>query len=179
MKKGFSSKKYARGLLEQAKEPKNFEEVAKAAELVIKLFSENPQILKILSNPIIPLGERQALIDKISPSLSLPLTLQKFLKALLGENALKGLKMIYDNYLKLMDEHLGRARAEVISARELTSKELEEIKGSLSRFIGKDVLINTKVDPEILGGVISKIGSTIIDGSIKTRLKVIAEELSG
>jgi len=84
---------------------------------------------------------------------------------------------INDFYQKLADELKGIARASVISATELSSDAVEKIRDSLSRMTGKEVKLEVEKDTSLIGGIVTKIGDLVLDGSIKTQLLNMRESL--
>ncbi len=78
-----------------------------------------------------------------------------------------------------MDEGRGIVGAEVTSARELPDAERKEFEKTLEKLTGKDVQITFVVDPEIIGGAVTRIGSNVYDGSVKTKLETLRQELIG
>jgi len=84
---------------------------------------------------------------------------------------------ISDFYQKLVDELKGVARASLISATELTSETIEKIRKSLSKKTGKDIVLEVERDPGLIGGIVTRIGDLVLDGSIKTQLLNMRETL--
>ena len=84
---------------------------------------------------------------------------------------------ISDFYQKLVDELKGVARASLISATELTSEIIEKIRNSLSKRTGKDIVLEVEQDPGLIGGIVTRIGDLVLDGSIKTQLLNMRETL--
>jgi len=80
-------------------------------------------------------------------------------------------------YQKLADELKGIARASLVSATELTSDTVEKIRASLSQKTGKDIILEVEQDPSLIGGIVTKIGDLVLDGSIKTQLSNMRESL--
>jgi F-type H+-transporting ATPase subunit delta len=79
----------------------------------------------------------------------------------------------------LLDEHQGVARAAVTTAVSLSDKQVEEVAAKLSQITGKQVSVEPQVDPAILGGLIARVGDTLIDGSTRSRLSALKKELRG
>ena len=113
------------------------------------------------------------LLTKIKPS---PTT-ANFLKVLLQNGRLTDLTAINDRFAAVLDERSGLVAAEITSARELPTGEKAEFETSLAALTGKTVNVNYAVDPNIIGGVVTRIGSTVYDGSVKTKLENLKEQL--
>ena len=87
------------------------------------------------------------------------------------------LPSVAEEYQQIVDSHRGVERAEVITAVQLDQKQLDEISSLLRGIAGKDVTITDGVEPEILGGLIARIGDRVIDGSTRTRLQQMRKSL--
>jgi F-type H+-transporting ATPase subunit delta len=84
---------------------------------------------------------------------------------------------INEFYQKLADELKNIARASLVSATEISSETVEKIRATLSKMTGKDIVLDVKVDQSLIGGVVSRIGDLVLDGSIKTQLLNMRESL--
>ena len=84
---------------------------------------------------------------------------------------------INDFYQKLADELKGIARASLVSATELSAETVEKIRAALSKKTGKDIILDVEQDPSLIGGIVTRIGDLVLDGSIKTQLLNMRESL--
>jgi F-type H+-transporting ATPase subunit delta len=100
-----------------------------------------------------------------------------FLGLILEKRRLVHLEEIALAYEELADERLGRGKATVTSAAPLPEPMLEELKVRLRRATGKEIYLEARVDPAILGGLVAQVGSTVYDGSLRTRLRRMREQL--
>jgi F-type H+-transporting ATPase subunit delta len=100
-----------------------------------------------------------------------------FLMLLFDKGRIVFISKIDEFYQKLVDELKGVARASLISATELTSETIEKIQKSLSKKTGKDILLEVEQDPGLIGGIVTRIGDLVLDGSIKTQLLNMRETL--
>ena len=87
------------------------------------------------------------------------------------------LDAINDFYQKLVDELKGVAFASLVSAAELSSEAIEKIRESLSKVTGKEVKLEVKQDPDLIGGIVTRIGDLVLDGSVRTQLLNMRESL--
>jgi F-type H+-transporting ATPase subunit delta len=99
------------------------------------------------------------------------------LKLLFDKGRFGFLGAINEFYQKLADDLKGVARASLVSANELSSEAVEKIRKALSKKTGKDIVLDIKTDPALIGGVVTKIGDLVLDGSIKTQLLNMRESL--
>ncbi|MBI5897573.1 MAG: ATP synthase F1 subunit delta, partial [Desulfobacterales bacterium] len=116
-------------------------------------------------------------LQKIIEKLNLSKTMSSFLLLLFEKGRFGFVGSINDFYQMLADELKGVARASLVSASQLTSETIEKIRSALSKKTGKDVLLQVEHDPALIGGIVTRIGDLILDGSIKTQLLNMRESL--
>ena len=137
----------------------------------------NAELLSAFSNPSIAHLDKEnvleGLINRASPSR----TTANFLRILLRNDRLTDLPQINERFAYELEERSGQISAEVLSARELGENERADLRTNLERLTGKQVNLNFGVDPNIIGGVVTRIGSTVYDGSVKTQLENLKQEL--
>ncbi len=132
--------------------------------------------MAVLKNPTISAKEHKALVAKTAPNLS-PKT-KHFLELLIDKKRINLLPAIAGDLMRIADEGAGRVRAQVRSASELSQPELDSLLQRLKKYSGKDVLAETKIDPELLGGVVVRMGDLVLDGSIAGKLRNLASALT-
>lgn len=144
-----------------------------------QLISGNADLLSAFRNPSIQHSSKEkvleSLIEKVRPSK----TTANFLRVLLRNGRLTDLKEINEKFDAVLEERSGTVIAEVTSAREISVAQANELKTNLERLTGKQVRLNYSIDPSLIGGVVTQIGSTVYDSSIKTQLENLKEELIG
>lgn len=142
-----------------------------------QLIAGNEDLSTAFGNPaIVHLNKErllESLIEKTRPSR----TTANFLRVLLRNDRLGELNEIIERFEKEVRERQGIITAEVTSARDLPAEERSELKASLERLTGKAVNLNFQTDAELIGGVVTRIGSTVYDGSVRTKLENLREEL--
>ncbi len=142
-----------------------------------ELFNGSPELQTVFNNPAITLVNKEkvlnGLIERTKPSK----TTANFLKVLLQNGRLADLGEINERFAAVLDERSGVVSAEIISARELPDDERAEFAKNLEKNTGKKVIINYAIDKDIIGGVVTRIGSTVYDGSVKTKLENLKEKL--
>ncbi|MCX5787206.1 MAG: ATP synthase F1 subunit delta [Elusimicrobia bacterium] len=131
--------------------------------------------LGALKNPTLPAREKKALVLAAAPGLST--RTRGFLDLLIDKKRIGVLPAVVGDVGRIVDEKAGRVRAQVRSAAELSPAELQTLAQRLKRFIGKDVVVEAKVDPELLGGVVVRMGDLVLDGSIQGKLRDLAAKL--
>lgn len=141
------------------------------------LFGQNSDLQTVFSNPAIAHANKEKVLDGLLAKLKPSSTTANFLKVLLQNGRLSELSDINDRFAAVLDERSGLVAAEITSARELPGGEKAEFEKSLAALTGKTVNVNYAVDPNIIGGVVTRIGSTVYDGSVKTKLENLKEQL--
>lgn len=168
-------KEYAHALYSLAKDASGEEKYLSELLAVDTVFSENPGYLKVLSLPNLSREEKESLLDKAFSGCDKYVL--NFLKLLCKNHALSELSGIINAYQKEFYKERGIIRATAISAVELTEGERDKIKQKLGSVTGKEIILETKTDKGILGGVILRYNDKEIDGSIKAHLEKMRAEL--
>jgi F-type H+-transporting ATPase subunit delta len=146
-------------------------------ERVAKLLADEPRFGELLTNPKVLLVDRLRSLERLLDALEPPALIRHFLTVLLRKGRLLALPHIVDEFRTLADSRAGVLRPTVTSAAPLTPAETEELSRLLKQRFGKDVLLTLTVDPELIGGVVVRIGSLSFDGSIRSQLKAIHRQL--
>lgn len=144
-----------------------------------QLVAGNADLAAAFNNPSIPLAQKENLLGELLKRAKPSRTTSNFLRVLLRNGRLGDLTEINDRFAAVLDERRGIVAAEVISARELPNAERKEFETTLEKLTGKDMQITFVVDPEIIGGAVTRIGSNVYDGSVKTKLDNLRQELIG
>lgn len=144
-----------------------------------KLFSENADLQSVFGNPSIAHENKVKVLDGLIAKAKPTKTTANFLKVLLQNGRLAEIGEINDRFASVLDERSGLVSAEIISARELPGTERGEFEKNLEKLTGKRVSVKYSVDQNLIGGVVTRIGSTVYDGSVKTKLENLKEQLIG
>lgn len=142
-----------------------------------KLISGNSDLQNVLSNPAIPHANKEKLLEGLIEKTRPAKTTANFLKILLKNGRLTELGEINDRFEWELESRSGVVSAEVTSARELPDQERAALHASLEKLTGKRVKVNFNIDKNIIGGVVTRVGSTVYDGSVKTQLENLKEQL--
>ena len=170
------SRNYAEALLALATKAENREgfgvmirDVANAIaqDATVKLFLESPRVSYERKNEILS----RAFGDRV------PRVFLRFLQTMVHNRRQMMIPEIATEYMKLLDAEEGRVHAEVTLARPATDAETKDIGTQLSRVLGKNVLPQVVIDPSIMGGIIVKVGNTVMDGSVIRRLSKLATRM--
>lgn len=167
--------KYAKGLFIAGKELNKVKEFGEELKNLTAWLKEYPEILKVLQSPIYPPDVKMEILQEILRYFKVDPEIERFLKLLVERRRIQYLEEIVSMYQALLDEELGIARGEVITAFPLTDAEKRELEEALKGILKKEVILETKVDPDIIGGIKIKIGDYIWDGTLKSQLEKFKE----
>lgn len=163
------ARNYAEALLELARRAGNPAGWGKLIRDVASGMQQNATVSLFLESPRISEAQKNEVFAKALAD-SVPRHFLRFLQTLVRKRRQMLIPEIATEYETLLDVHEGRVHASVTVARETSEAEVSAIAEQLSRVIGKQVVPHTSVNPAILGGVVVKIGDTVMDGSVRRRL---------
>lgn len=138
-------------------------------------FTENPQYLTLTDTPALPLSEKLTLIDEAFSGVDT--SVSNLIKILCEKHSVHIFPEIAKEFLALYNDARGICTAEVISAVALTDSQLEAIREKLGAMTGKTIVLNNKIDKEVLGGIKLRYMGIQLDGSLKSRLDSIEKGL--
>ncbi len=142
-----------------------------------EMFSNSNDLKTVFSNPAINHGNKERVLDDLIARAKPSRTTANFLKVLLQNGRLADLGEINDRFASVLEERGGVVSAQITSARELPENERADFERKLNELTGKKVNVNYAVNRDIIGGVVTRIGSTVYDGSVKTKLENLKAEL--
>ncbi len=171
------ARRYAKALMLIGKEDEQAEQYRDEMDGLVGIMAENPKLEQAICNPLYDAENRRKVLETVIEKLSLSKVMTSFLLLLFDKGRIGFLNNINDFYKELADELKGVARASIVSATELSSDAVEKIRTSLSKMTGKDVKLAIEQDASLIGGVVTKIGDLVLDGSIKTQLNNMRESL--
>ncbi len=169
------ARRYARALLEVvgAHSDKVLEQLTGLGQLL----SDNKDLADVLANPAFTRAQRTQVFEAVLAQLELDPTLQNFLRLLLERDRIAYLPDITRLFREQADLRAGRVRGKVTSAVALPPEALKHIESSLERITQRNVVLEAKVDPKILGGAMAQVGSVLYDGSLKSQLEDLRRTL--
>lgn len=169
--------RYARALFDVSLKEADPQAVEQQLAAFVDLLNGHPQLKKVLLNPVVPPERRKAAIAEIAARMALSPVLAKLLVMVAERDALAYLPDLLERYRQRLMDHLGVVRAEVTTAVALSEDRIEAVRRGLAEVTGKDVTMVTRVDPEIIGGVVARVGSTVYDGSLTRQLEMIRDRM--
>jgi F-type H+-transporting ATPase subunit delta len=171
--------RYATALFEQARDKKELDAVAASIAKLQAALAESADLGALIRNPVLSRQQAENAIEAVGHALAVDDTTSRFLGVVARNRRLAALAGMLSAFNQLLAQHRGEETAQVTSAHPLDEAQLGALKTRLRGRIGRDVAIETKVDPAILGGLVVQIGSQMIDGSIRTKLNTLAHAMKG
>jgi F-type H+-transporting ATPase subunit delta len=165
--------RYASALYSLADEQKQTAEVAAALGSIQAMISESADLQRLVRSPVFSSADQTKALDALMSKAGITGISANFVKLVAAKRRLFALSDMIRGYNKLYDAARGLTRAEVTSAAPLSDDQVAALKDQLRGAAGKDVELAVKVDPAIIGGLIVKLGSRMVDGSLRTKLNAI------
>jgi len=144
-----------------------------------KMFPANSMLAEVFRNPTIALEKKRAVLSKVIERAKPRPTTVNFLKVLLQNQRLTELGEINRKFAETLDERAGMVAATVTTARSVPESAQQQLHAKLLTITGKKVRINFVTDTELIGGLVTRIGSTVYDGSVRNHLQMIKEKMAG
>lgn len=179
MKSEMIARRYANALYELAREEHTEQRFADELELVVAILAESDELRDFMQSPLNALPVKKSILADIEARVSLSAYLVNFLNILLDKDRFAQLGEIFEVYSGLMDDAAGKLRAKVTSAVALSHEQEAKLAAALSKASGKQVAIETAVDPTLIGGVVADVQGMIYDGSVRTQIARLKMGLKG
>ncbi|WP_407698065.1 F0F1 ATP synthase subunit delta [Stakelama tenebrarum] len=173
------SGRYATALFELAVEGNQIEAVGTSLGTLRAAIDESDEFRRLIESPLVSRGEAAAAMAAVAEKLGIDPVTSRFMGVLAENRRLSQLPAIIRDFRSLAAAHRGEATAEVASAHPLTDDQIAALKDQLAARVGKKISLDLSVDPALLGGLRVKIGSQMIDSTIRTRLNSLAHAMKG
>lgn len=177
MSTGSIGKRYARAVLAVATDAGRIDPTIEELESIAGLWGESGELRNVLENPVYPASVREGVLASLAQRLQLSPTTGRLLALLEERKRLSLLPEIARQLRQLADHQQKRLRAQITSAAALPESYYAQLKGSLEKATGFSVLVRSGVDAHLLGGVVTRIGDQVFDGSLRNRLDEMRERL--
>ena len=171
--------RYATALFELARDERQLETVGASLAAVRDALRDSPELQELTTSPLINRDQALQAIRATSEAMRLDPLTANFLGVLANNRRLGQLGQVIRFFNLLAAQQRGETTAEVTSARPLDDDQVAALKSNLRNRVGRDVAVDLTVDPTILGGLVVKVGSQMIDGSIRTKLNTLALSMKG
>jgi F-type H+-transporting ATPase subunit delta len=171
--------RYAAALFELAKEQNQLDQVERDVLAFQRLLEASPELTRLVRSPVIAAEAQARALAAILAKIGMPGVTGNFLKLLVRNRRLFAVADMLRAFQGLLARERGEVSADVASAHPLSAEQMQLLSDSLKASIGKQVQIRTRVDPNLLGGLIVRVGSKMIDSSLRTKLHNLKVAMKG
>jgi F-type H+-transporting ATPase subunit delta len=167
------SGRYATALFELARDEKSVDAVKADLDRFEAMLADSADLKRLVRSPVFSAGEQSKALTAVLDKAEISGISAKFLKVLTANRRLFAVSDVIRAFRTLVANFKGEATADVTVAEQLNDRNLDALKTALKSVTGKDVALNVKVDPSIIGGLVVKLGSRMVDSSLRTKLNSI------
>ena len=171
------ARRYAKALVNLAEKGNNLDNAGKNLTAITEVYKENSEFRQVLSDTKVSSRVKLEILKDVLNEINASKLVDTFSRYLLAKRRIDFLPGIERAFNLLLQEKLGRIEAEVTAASELPEETVKKLINAISGYSGKEVEVNVIIDPSIIGGIVTRIGSTVIDGSIQTHLNQIRQSI--
>jgi len=171
------ARRYARALLELGLEEGQLDSMVREIDAVAEAWDTSPELRNALENPIVSLAAKKAVMSDLAEALQGSATARRALLLLVDRRRTRALPYIASALREMADARKGLLRAEVTTAEPLSEGYYARLQKQLETMTGQRVVVERRTDPSLIGGVITRIGDRILDGSLRTRLQSLRDAL--
>jgi F-type H+-transporting ATPase subunit delta len=172
------ARRYAQALIDLGVEEGNLDRIVRDFETVADAWTTSAELRNAIENPLVSFTTKKAVIRELGDQIGASPTTEKALLLLVDRHRMRVLPQLARALQELADGREGVVRAEVTTAVPLSEAYFGRLQAALERFTGKRVVIERKIDPSLVGGVVTRIGDRVIDGSLRTRLAALRDATS-
>ena len=175
MSQGVIARRYAKALINLAE--KDLEITGNSLAAIADVYSNSTELSEVLSDTKVSSQIKQNVLKKILKKIKVSKLVDTFIRYLLAKRRIVLLPNIEQAFNLLLQEKVGRIEAGITVAQEIPEVTVGKLEKAISRYSGKEVSVNITIDPAIIGGIVTRIGSVVIDGSIHTQLNQIRQSI--
>lgn len=173
------ARKYAQALLQDAMEHNMVDAVAAEIGKVADLMSDSPEFNRLMTSRLIGVRDRKKGADLVSEQLRLSELMRKFLGVLIENGRTSFFKEIKTAFVRRYEEYKGILSVSVVSAQSLNERTQQHLTDVLKGVFNKEIRLNIKVNPALIGGLTVQVGSVMADASVKTKLQKLNLVMKG
>lgn len=170
------ARRYAQALFSLAQEKAMMDQVESDLGIIMQRLADNANIRRVVEHQDIAPERKVALVQQVFGGTVSPLTLN-FVCVVVSKRREDHLREMYKQYVELANDQRGVLEAEVRSAVAMSPEQIDALASRLGNRLGKTLRLQAKVEPELMGGIVVRVGDTLLDGSVRTRLKRLRERL--
>lgn len=176
---GETARRYAGALFELAQEAGALDAVAADVHALAELLSEHRDLLDVLRSSVIPRAEKAAVLEAVAEKAGMNAVVRQFAGVTAQNGRAGALPVMARAFADLVAEHKGLLTAEVASAARLSEAQRADVKAALKAAFARDVDVREEVRPELIGGLVVRVGSRLFDSSLQTKLAGLASAMKG
>jgi F-type H+-transporting ATPase subunit delta len=166
--------RYAHALLEIGAETGSLQQISDQVSDLALAYTSSPELKTVLESPLVSHSDRTAVIAELGARMGCSQVVKNMIGLLVERRRMPAMARALRS---LSDERAGLVRAQVSSAKALPEDYVRRLQGELEKMTGRKVVLERKVDPSLIGGVVTRVGDLVIDGSIRTRLADLKSQL--
>lgn len=171
-------RRYAKAIFDLGSEQGGLDKLGADLRTLAHAMKDSPELVSALSNPAIRRADRKKIVDALLQHIGVVTITRNAVYLLLDRERLTTLPSISRELDRMIEAKAGRVAAEVVSAKPLDPSQMSQITAALEKLSGKKVSVSKREDPDLLGGLVAKVGDTVYDGSLRTQLRTLRDELS-
>jgi F-type H+-transporting ATPase subunit delta len=171
--------RYASALFDLARDERQIDAVGRSLDTLSSALADSREFAELVASPMVSRDDAAKSFAALAPQLGLDPITTNFLGVLARNGRKSELRKIIRAYKRIAADHRGEISAEVLTAHPLKDDQVETLKAQLKKRAGRDVTLDAQVDPNILGGIVIKLGSEMIDASIRTKLNRLTSAMKG
>jgi len=175
---GSLARRYAKAAVQIGRDHKSLDRIGADLRGFAKMMKESEELVSLLTNPAIRRADRRKVVDALLGKLGVAPVSKNLVYLLLDGERMSTLPAISREVDAMIEASAGRVTAEVVSAKPLSDSQVQQITAALERLSGKKVDIHKREDAELLGGVVALVGDVVYDGSLRSQLDNIRDELT-
>lgn len=171
MTRGSIARRYAKALLGIAQELGKVEEFGEQLKSFARVLTENGELFETLRNPAYPTDERKSVVVKVIEAMKLDQMVRNFILLVTDRRRIEYIPAMASSYRDISDNMAGRIRATITTATDLKEDKASRIAATLSKKLGKQIILTGKKDPQLIAGVVAEVGNLRFDTSLRNALK--------
>jgi F-type H+-transporting ATPase subunit delta len=175
---GSLARRYAKAVIELGSSTNNLDRIGTDLRVLAKALKDSDELVTVLTNPSIRRADRRRVLDGLLQRIAAQPQTRNLIYLLLDGERLGSLQAISREVDAMIEARSGRISAEVTSAKALDAAQLAQITAALEKLSGKKVSVTKHEDASLLGGVVAKLGDVVYDGSLRTQLRTLRDELN-
>jgi len=178
MARSLAARRYARALFELAEEEGRTDAVRKELGALARVLEQSSGVREVLLRPLHPAAERRRVLAALAEHLGTSSLLRRFYALLIDQRRLVDFGSIQEEFERLADERAGLVVGHVRSESPLSEEQQAQLERALALRTGHEVQLRVEIDPDLLGGVVARVGDTVFDGTLRTQLDQLRASLT-